>query len=175
MTLPSSHLFDHPAAIPAERLLADCDIRFVRRSGPGGQHRNKVATAVVLHHRPSGVVAEASERRSQAENRAVAIRRLRINLALQLRTDRDPAAASSSLWRSRCDGGRLTVSAAHDDFPTLLAEALDVLTAFGFDTRPAAELLGCTASQLVKFLQKEPRAMVLVNEKRTASGLRPLL
>jgi hypothetical protein len=165
---------DHPAQLPPDKLLAECDVQFLRRSGPGGQHRNKVDTAVVLRHRPSGVKAEANERRSQAENRGVALGRLRVNLALELRTSRDAEAVPSPLWRSRSGGGRLEVSAAHADFPALLAEALDVLSAAGFDPRLAGETLGCTPSQLVKFLKKEPRAMGLVNAERVRRGLHPL-
>ncbi|HYW80276.1 MAG TPA: peptide chain release factor-like protein, partial [Thermoguttaceae bacterium] len=75
----------HPAALPADALFEQCDMRRLRRSGPGGQHRNKVETAVVLTHRPTGISAEANERRSQAQNRNVAIARLRMNLALGIR------------------------------------------------------------------------------------------
>lgn len=57
----------HPAAIDPDELLRQCDEKRIRRGGPGGQHRNKVETAVVLHHRPTGMTAEASERRSLAE------------------------------------------------------------------------------------------------------------
>ncbi len=171
--LPMNHSC-HPAELPPEKLLAECDIRFLRRSGPGGQHRNKVATAVVLRHRPTGVMAEASERRSQAENRAVALGRLRINLALEWRTSRKPEASPSPLWRSRCGSGRLEVSAVHPDFPALLAEALDVLAATGFDPRSAGEILRCTPSQLVKLLKKEPRAITRVNAERAGLGLHPL-
>ena len=78
----------HPAALPPDELLAQCDVQFVRRSGPGGQHRNKVSTGVVLVHRPTGIKAEANERRSQAENRTAACLRLRVNLALEVRTKR---------------------------------------------------------------------------------------
>jgi hypothetical protein len=165
---------NHPAALPPEKLLAECDIQFLRRSGPGGQHRNKVSTAVVLRHRPTGVRAEASERRSQAENRSVAIGRLRVNLALELRTSRGPEASPSPLWGSRSAGGRLEIAAGHDDFPALLAEALDVLAANNFDPRPAGEILRCTPSQLAKLLKKEPRAMSQVNAERVRRGLHPL-
>ena len=64
----SAHKMPHPAALSPEELLHQCRARRTRRSGPGGQHRNKVETAGVLTHAPTGVQAEANERRSQAEN-----------------------------------------------------------------------------------------------------------
>ncbi len=54
---------------------------FFRASGPGGQHRNKVESGVRLTHLPSGVVVQATERRSQHQNREVALRRLAAALA----------------------------------------------------------------------------------------------
>ena len=58
------------------------------------------------------------------------------------------------------------MSAAHDDFPTLLAEALDVLAASGADPKQAAAVLGCTPSQLVRLLKLDSRALALVNNWR---------
>ena len=49
---------------------------FARSSGPGGQHVNKVATAVTLKHRPTGVAVTVQDSRSQARNRALALDRL---------------------------------------------------------------------------------------------------
>ena len=164
----------HPAAIDPEQLYGQCETKRTRRSGPGGQHRNKVETAVLLHHRPTGVKAEAGERRSQAENRSVAIFRLRLNLALEVRSAVDTDARPSRLWISRCSGGRIEVNPSHDDFPALLAEALDTIAAGEADVASAAKRLGCTGSQLVKFLKKEPRAAALVNTWRRRQGVRPL-
>lgn len=56
---------------------ADFDESHVRGSGKGGQHRNKVSTGVRLKHRASGAVGEATDSRSQTENRITAFRRLR--------------------------------------------------------------------------------------------------
>lgn len=165
----------HPASRTTEALLAECEVRRTRRSGPGGQNRNKVETAVVLRHLPTGVGAEASERRSQAENRSVALFRLRLNLALEVRTEPSDGGMVSPLWRSRCPAGRIIINPNHDDFPTLLAEALDVLAERQMDVKSAAEVLGSTSSQLTKFLKLEPRAFLQVNAARKERGLRPLL
>ena len=54
----------------------DVDEQFVRSSGPGGQHVNKVSTCVVLTHRPSGASVRCQEERSQTLNRFLARRRL---------------------------------------------------------------------------------------------------
>ena len=55
---------------------ADLEETFTRSSGPGGQHVNKVSTAVTLRHRPSGVSVTVQDSRSQAVNRKLARERL---------------------------------------------------------------------------------------------------
>ena len=164
---------NHPAASSPEQLWAECDVRRLRRSGPGGQHRNKVETAISLRHFPTGARAEASERRSQAQNRSVALFRLRVNLALEVRRPCGSDYVPSTLWQSRCGGG-LKVSASHEDFPALLAEALDVLAALDADPKRSAARLSCTPSQLVRLLKLDPRALLLVNQWRKDRQLHTL-
>jgi ribosome-associated protein len=67
-------------SLPGEALAAECDEEFFVAGGPGGQHRNKTASGVRLVHRPTEVTVTATERRSQAQNRSVALVRLRERL-----------------------------------------------------------------------------------------------
>jgi hypothetical protein len=168
----------HPASLPVDELLVECEVRRLRRGGPGGQHRNKVETAVVITHRPTGISAEANERRSQAENHAEAVTRLRLKLAVAVRSVRSDESTAdrgpSQLWRERTTSGRIAISQTHEDFPTLIAEALDAVATADFDVQEAARRLSVTASQLARLLKREPAAGTAVNDARRARGLRPL-
>ncbi len=165
----------HPATLSDEALREQCDVSFGRTSGPGGQHRNKVETAVHIRHRPTGVEVRATERRSQSQNRHAAERRLRLRLAVQVRSKLDPRHyRPSALWERRRQGQKLPVNPANRDYPALLAEAMDVVAARNFDVAGAAGVLGVTMSQLARLIRHEGQAFALVNEGRKATGLPPL-
>lgn len=168
-----SESFTHPSRLPVEDLLRQCRFRPGKRGGPGGQHRNKTESAMTVIHEPTGVEGQASERRSQADNRRNAVKRLRLRLAILVRSAADGAAAPSELWKSRCRDGKIACNAAHEDFPALLAEALDVIACRQGHLSSSAEQLGCTASQLMKLLAKEPDAWQRMNEIRHSHGLPP--
>jgi len=165
----------HPACVDDAVLVRECTITFGRHSGPGGQHRNKVETAVRIEHTPTGITASAGERRAQAENRRKAIRRLRENLAREVRRDVHPRRyRPSPLWQERRQGKQLSINPKHRDYPALLAEALDLIVARGFDVAGAAGMLGVTMSQLAKLVRHDKRAYGRVNDGRKTRGLAPL-
>lgn len=63
----------------------DLEITYSRGSGPGGQHRNKTATAVRIRHTPSGLTVRVDGGRSQTDNREQAIMLLRTRLLAMAR------------------------------------------------------------------------------------------
>jgi hypothetical protein len=165
----------HPASLSHEQLLDQCRVTTGRDSGPGGQHRNKVETAVRIRHEESGFESFCGERRSQKENKSIAVFRLRLLLARGVRRNVPGAGYHPSpLWKERRQGNKLPVNPKHQDYPALLSEALDVIHARGFDVAGAAGELGVTMSQLARLVRHDRKAFAAVNEGRTARGLPPL-
>src|SRR5437667_6632724 len=114
-----------------DQLLAQCEVDTYRASGPGGQKRNKTSSAVRLRHPPTGLIVIAEESRSQHENKARALQRLRKALYLELRDPVDLAElAELPAWRDARNGaGRIDLGRRDPRFWPALGVVLDVLTA----------------------------------------------
>jgi hypothetical protein len=139
-----------------------------RASGPGGQRRNKVETALRLRHPASSVVAQGEESRSLEENRARALRRVRERIAIDVRApfDLESPALPPELIAQRGPNGSLAVNQRNVAYPVILATALDALTAAGGSYATAARALGVTTSQLLRFLKSDAEAWRALEEAR---------
>ena len=156
-------------------LLRQADVEFFRSSGPGGQHRNKVETGVRLRHRATGVVAAATERRSQMENRKRAIHRLRQAIALEVRAspvalEKFPADLQAILTSSRWP----RLSARSVDLWRLAAYVLDHLALAEGRVSDVAKVLGASTASVVKFLGLDNHLWQATGAIRRAAGLTAL-
>ena len=154
-------------------LLRQCRVERYRASGPGGQRRNKVETAVRLRHEPTGVVAQAEESRSLEENRRRAVRRLRENIALRLRSpfSLDAPELPPEVLSYRHDGV-LAVNPRNPAYPIAVACVLDAVDAAGGSYAKAARALGITTSQMLRFLRADRELWRAFSEAREAASTR---
>ncbi len=157
-------------------LLRECEVDTFRASGPGGQHRNKTDSAVRLRHRPTGLSGQAVESRSQGENRATALRRLRQTIALEVQRPLDlaayappPAVAGLFVRNGPARTGKR--SAAY--WPAIQA-LLDLFVAGDGSVSETAERLGVSTGRLSRFLLSEAALARKINALRAERGLRPL-
>jgi peptide chain release factor-like protein len=162
LNVPSYNAAEMESNQTDQQLLANCTIETFRGPGPGGQKRNKTSSTVRITHLPTRISALAGESRSQTRNKQVALRRLKLKLALEIRHP----------WK----GGKanLKVSPRSDDFFGQIALVLDALADTNWSISEAAKKLQTTTAQLAKFLHKDSDVLTEVNTHRQRIGLKRL-
>jgi len=169
---------DRLLALGDLELARECELDRFRGSGPGGQKRNKTESAVRLRHLATGLVGLATESRSQAENRARALRRLRENAALDLR---EPVATDG--YRPPAELAALLAAGAGRHGPRqrntcaylqAVAQLLDLFVATGCSVGETGRLLGLTTGAASKLLLGDDRVARAANQLRADRGMRPL-
>lgn len=159
-------------ALTDPELLRQCAVDTYRASGPGGQKRNKTESAVRLRHLPTGLAATAVESRSQHENKARALRRLRDRIAFDLRSavDLDSYAvptAVAALFAAR-------VSRKSNDWRRGVRGLLDLIVALDCAVGEAAARVGVSTGALSKLLLRDEGLARTINQLRAQRGMRPL-
>jgi hypothetical protein len=146
-----------------DALVGQCEVDLYRASGPGGQKRNKTSSAVRLRHPPSGLIVIAEESRSQHDNRARALKRLKRALWLSYRQPPPPAAA-----RMLAGGWPTPKSAA---FLPTAAIVLDMLDAMEGRVADAARELETGSAALADFLRQDEDSWREAAQIRQRHGL----
>lgn len=138
-------------------LLAQCEVDTYRASGPGGQKRNKTSSAVRLRHVPSSLMVIGEESRSQYENKARCLRRLRERLWLALR---EPLPAETPA------GITLNLGRKDARFWHTVGLVLDALDHFEAQVSTTAQWLGTSTGSLIDFLEIEDSVWTEANRLR---------
>jgi len=171
-------------ALDDDALLGECEIHYYKSSGPGGQHRNKVSSAVRLKHVPTGISAHGDDSRTQHENKRLAVTRLRMNIACGLRRKIDPAdiqvppvvAECIFTPKNRTAEGPMRLQIGRKDFRfwRVAAFLLDLLEARAGGLADAAAVLGITTSNMVSVLKDDRHLLAAAQAIRKAHGQGPI-
>jgi hypothetical protein len=145
-----------------EALAALCDLEFFKGSGPGGQKRNKSSSAVrvSLSQAPELSATDCTER-SQHRNRANALQKLRLVIALRCR--QEPPAGEKMI--------PLETSLSSHLYPLLAAQLLDIFTACAFDHRRCAEVYHSTPTAWIKRCFRDKQLFQEINRLRQSAGM----
>jgi len=156
-----------------DELFAQCEFDRYRASGPGGQKRNKTDSAVRLRHRPTGIIVTAADSRSQHDNRARAIKRLRAALAFDVRQPTDGSPPPPAILQAMLSG-KVAVKERHEDFLPAYSWVLDVLFEQQGRLAETADRLGISTGGLVKFLETSTDGWQSAMHIRTEFGQKAL-
>lgn len=165
----------HRLARSDGQLLAECEIDLYRASGPGGQKRNKTSSAVRLRHVPTHLMVTAVESRSQHENKARALLRLRRAIALTQRNPIGPETPPPEFYAAAlARDPSLHVNPRHPQYLFIVQHVLDVLHLHGAAVSEAAAGLRISTGQLIRFLKEDPDLWEHANRMRQEHGLAQL-
>ncbi len=169
-------------ALDDEALLRSCRVDTYKASGPGGQHRNKVSSAVRLRHEPTGVTAHGDDSRSQHDNKRMALKRLRANIACQVRSPVDLAAdlpdfVQECIFTPRgqdVSQRKLAIGVKDFRFWRVAAYLLDVLNACRGRLADMAGHLGISTGNCVDLLKIHRHLFAAAQAIRKAHGQKAL-
>lgn len=143
----------HPLLfLEPDRLLSRCKIEKIQSSGPGGQKRNRVYSAVRLSLEMDGKKYQgvSSEERSVQKNQEKALQNLRLELALQIPREKPEEGMDPARFR-------IQSSLNHFDFPITVFIFLCILDENKGDMEATALKLGVSKTALTRFLKRNKK------------------
>jgi RF-1 domain len=161
-------------ALTDPEFLKQCVFEAYTASGPGGQKRNRTYSAVRVTHKPTGLSVTAEESRSQHENRARALRRLKILLALRLRVRPENGWSLPEELLPYFKPSVRRMNPKNERYALFCAAMLDLLYRQRGSLSQTAQALGISTGQCGPLFMITKDIMAEANIIRAHYGLRPL-
>jgi len=159
-----------------EKLLKGCRVDPYQASGHGGQKRNRKYSAVRITHLTTGLSTISEESRSQIENKARALNRLRKLIALNVRNDCPHEQFGitpevKGMFQPDCS---LRMNVKNPLYPVFCATILDAVLLKEGRIGDACAMLTISSGQLGRLLRKDHELLTAANKLREYFYLRPL-
>jgi len=144
-------------------LLKECEVSAYKGSGPGGQHRNKTNSGVKL--KISGSLETYScDDRSAHVNKLLALKKLRLKIALQIREKPAPQIPFPF------PGANGKISQDNALYPQFIADVLDRIHFCQGDLSEAAKIWGLSKSALNKIILQDKKVLEAFQKIRSAAS-----
>ena len=154
-------------------LLKLCETSAYKGAGPGGQHRNKTSSGVkiklIINNEKLIIDLEsyACDDRSSHVNKLLALKKLRLKIALQAREE--PALQIPFAF----PGSNGKISEDNKFYPEFIADILDRIKAFSGDLSEAAKVWGLSKSALNKIIMQNKKVLETFQKIRSAASATP--
>jgi hypothetical protein len=140
-----------------------CEIQAYKGSGPGGQHRNKTNSGVKVKLINVNIESYACDDRSSHINKILALKKLRLKIALQIREE--PALQIPFAFPGT-DG---RISSDNKLYPEFIADVLDRIKAAAGDLGEAAKMWNLSKSALNKIILADKKVLEIFQKIQLAS------
>ena len=141
-------------------LLKLCEVSAYKGSGPGGQHRNKTNSGVKLKLKEANIESYSCDDRSAHINKLLALKKLRMKIALQIREE--PALNVPFSF----PGSNGKISQDNALYPQFIADVLDRIDDLG----EAAKAWGLSKSALNKIMLQDKKVMEAFQKHRQSQA-----
>ena len=144
---------DEILALNEEELGRIVEFDFFKRSGNGGQKRNKTSSAVRVTLKEFAISAEDCTERSQKLNRSKALQKLHRKIAMTVRQDISDEIIT-------------IVAPSNDRYPLFLARLIDLLSSVNYSFKECGLKLNLSSSQVEKLLRRDASLWQFIQSKR---------
>lgn len=144
---------DEILALNEEELGRIVEFDFFKRSGNGGQKRNKTSSAVRVTLKELAISAEDCTERSQKLNRSKALQKLRRKIAMTVRQEISDEIIT-------------IVAPSNDRYPLFLARLIDLLSSVNYSFKECGLKLNLSSSQVEKLLRRDASLWQFIQSKR---------
>ena len=144
---------DEILSLSEEELTEIVEFDFFKRSGNGGQKRNKTSSAVRVTLKELAISAEDCTERSQKLNRSKALQKLRRKIAMTVRQEISDEIIT-------------IVAPSNDRYPLFLARLIDLLSSVNYSFKECGLKLNLSSSQVEKLLRRDASLWQFIQSKR---------
>ncbi|NLB63767.1 MAG: hypothetical protein GX801_06630 [Fibrobacter sp.] len=150
-----------------EELLKHCTVQAHRGGGPGGQKRNKTFSGVRIKYSPFNLEILCNENRSPHINKSLALKRLRLSIAIKVREPIDEEVMEFPGQKGRISSQNLL-------YAPWIAQVLDYFEHYQGQLKPVAEKWNLSNSALVRIFFSEKQLISEVQKIRQKNKLNRL-